>query len=218
MAINPCIEDSNCVGLEVNASSNLVASLIISDDAGNCAECRVDGLFVPCSLEISADACNAISEHADGIWAGAQAQQVFGVTVAEVTVGPIVPGDGLVTARSGTLNFSNPSACAGGVILKAVNAGTTQVTDVSAGGRVVTTYEDHTGGGFVGGPYGLYENTGFVAGDHAWTGTWGTTIDGIGAAGSGTLTWRETIQVTAGTCTSATFRPMFLYIWVVAMA
>lgn len=49
MAATPCIEDSNCIDLEFTEDGNLRANLVLSEDDGNCADCRDDGLFIPCN-------------------------------------------------------------------------------------------------------------------------------------------------------------------------
>lgn len=224
MAVNPCIEDSDCVSLEVNASSNLVAALIISATAGNCAECTADGLYVPCA-GISADACNALEDRGDGLWTP-QTNQAFyqtgpsaGAPYDDLTVtGPLAPA-GQIIARSGTIDFEAP-ACGDGTILRAELVGPVQVATVSAGGRVIIGYESRIQPDpYAGGPYAVFKNSGSVSGEHAWPNFTPSPVIGQITAGTAqTLEWKQTYEVTAGTVGSITFQSIFLYIWIVTVS
>lgn len=216
--MNPCIADTNCIDLDVDVSSNLIATLKISSTPGNGAECRPDGLFTRVGT-ISPEACNGIEDRVAGLWAGDHIQQSFGVAIGETTTGSYFGGSGEVIIRSGTLNWNNPATCgAPGIIVASFNFGPMQINNLSPGGRALCGFQKHTGGGYVGGPYCLDENTGGSSQDFAWPGAWTTTIDPIGGGASGTIYWKQTIEVTAGSVGSFTLRPIFIYAWVVAMS
>jgi len=221
MAISPCIEDSSCIDLSVQPNSNLRADLIVSDDAGNCVECRADGLYVPCG-DLSTDPCNAIVLGADGgLWAGQQAQNVQCSSFESVSTG--ILGVGIDTVwQSGTLIFENPSDCVAAVYMRTELYGTLQITGMSPGGRAVYSYA--TGifpNPLIDGGYAVLQNPAGAALEHAWPPhaaaipSCGTTIP---AGASAIFAFQRRLQITAGSITNAIFRDTFIFNWSVALA
>lgn len=223
MPLNPCIADSDCVSLAVDANSDLVASLIISPTAGNCAECTASGLYVNCA-ELSLDACNAAEARADGFWVPEVTQgfaQDGPPTVPYdtlVVAGPLAPA-GEIVARTGTIDFTAPT-CGDGILLRAEIVGPVQVEGISVGGRVITGYQSRVlPNPYTGGPYAVWRNSGTVTGEIGWPVTTPTPIISTIAAGTSlTLEWKQTYEVTAGTVGTITFRSVFIYLWSVHIA
>jgi len=226
MALNPCIENGDCIDLSIQPNSNLRADLNLSEDAGNCADCRPNGLYVPCGVTLSPNACNGISDVGNGIWAPTASQTLAaagpgpGSPYNDVNlVGPFFPG-GKIVVRTVQLNWSTP-ACGGGVAVGAMNAGPVQFTDVSPGGRVVASQQSksyQTPGpvpGYAGGPYVLIRNPSGNFMDIAWPQLDSTTnIDPVGAGLNFITEWEQSFEVFAGSVGSIVFRSVFLYVWV----
>lgn len=231
MAVNPCIEDTDCIALSIDPDSNLNADLIISPDAGNCAECTPNGLYVQCN-GASAEACNGIVEMEDGIWVPEVSQGIACVgpsnpTYDTLTVGPLIAGS-QTDARSGSIQYTNPSDCACAVVARGLSFGPIQIVDLSVGGRVETGVEWRIApNAYAGGPYVVYRNNGSSLGEHAFGGFsgWetscggvsGTCVGSIQGGATQTLYWHQYYHVTTGTVASITFRPIFIHIWLVAI-
>lgn len=217
MALNPCIADSDCISLGINEDSNLVAELLISVADGNCAECTVDGLYVPCAA-LSADLCNGAESREDGLWVP-EITMEYGVTGPPTSpygtlnvAGPLGVA-GPVIARSGSVSWTAPD-CGDSIMVLSVLAGPVQFTDVSVGGRVQADFQTRIlPAAYAGGPYALYRNSGTVLGEIAWPqNTSDAIVRAVGAGVSETMEWKQSYEVTAGSVGSLSFRAVYIYV------
>lgn len=221
--MNPCIIDTSCIHLAVDGDSNLGATLEISADAGNCAACHSDGLYVPCVSTDPCD-CNAIESH-DGIWVPKVSQAIASVGPGMgapyddlVVTGPLTPA-GEIIARSGSFTWTTPE-CGSGNILGSQLVGPVHIANISPGGRVITGFQTKINPNpYAGGPFTVYRNSGTVLGEVAFpVNNGGPTVDPIGPGVTQTMEWKQTYQVTAGTVGSITFHSIFMYAWMVHIA
>ena len=59
--------DTDCIDLSIDGTGNLIATPIISPDAGNSLGCRANGLYTP-STSVSAWPCNSVTSRSDGLY------------------------------------------------------------------------------------------------------------------------------------------------------
>jgi hypothetical protein len=144
----PCVNDTDCIELEITGAGELEATLKISPDACNAAECRPNGLWAPDHFQ--EQSCVAVPP----------------AFISSVAI-PLCPGFAVV--QSGTLTITNPSSCASGRMLRIENYGTTFVDGLLPGSRIVITDSSQTnGGGFIDSGFMVYENEGTAPAGFAW--------------------------------------------------
>lgn len=224
----PCIADSNCVSLEVNGDSNLVANIVLSPAEGNALECLADGLFANVA-GLSEAICNGAEVRSGGIWVP-QVDMNFGVTgpptsgySAFVKATPSAAGAPVV-ARSGAVAWTAP-ACADAIVARSVLVGPTQFASVIPGGRVQSTFRACTytspaiSCALVDGGYCVYHNSGTTNGEIAFPAqTSDATVSACPAGLTQTMNWEQTYQVTAGTVGSITLQAIFIYVLLLSQA
>lgn len=102
----PCVADTNCIALSVNGLGELEATPILSPDAGNAIECRLNGLYVPSQGGVITTADTAAS--------------------APFSVTAVAPAEN--TVQSGSFTVTNPSATNSARYLIIADVGTVHFT------------------------------------------------------------------------------------------
>ncbi|HUW00741.1 MAG TPA: hypothetical protein VMW08_00175 [Acidimicrobiales bacterium] len=208
---NPCITDTDCIGLSLDDEGNLRADLIISPDADNQLVCLDDGLFGNI-CPISVVACNGLLKLPDGLWAHKLSRNIAQSQFGSVTVG-VSSGGGNITLQSGTQSIKN-TGCAPALIYRNIAFGTTHVTAMTAGGRVELEAQVRIDGG----PWNDYgfavlQNLTGVGGlEHAW---WPVPAIDIGfatlaAGATQSVEWRRRAEATSGSCT-VNYQTVFMW-------
>lgn len=224
----PCIADSDCISLEVDGSSNLVANIVLSAQAGNALECLADGLFADVA-GLSAAICNGAEIRSGGLWVP-QVDMSYGVTgpptsgYTSFTKATPTTAGGAVVARSGAVAWTAPD-CADAIVIKSVLVGPTQFASVTPGGRIQSTFRTCTytepaiSCALVDGAYCVYHNSGTVNGEIAFPAqTSDVTMSSCPAGLTQTMNWQQTYQVTAGTIGTITMQSIFIYVLLLSQA
>lgn len=215
---NPCITDTDCIQLSLDGSGNLQADIVLDPDPDNALTCGTNGLFGDI-CPISTTACNGLIKGTDGgLWTHQISRDIGVISFPEVTLA--VSAGPEVVVQSGTASITN-TGCSPAMIFRNVAYGTSQVTALTAGGRVELSTEGSTDGGpFTQFGFAVLSNiTGSPGLEHAW---WPTHSPEVGfsvlaAGATQTISFRRKALVTAGSCT-VNYRAAFVFSNVIAVS